>query len=116
MNPQSHRAYKIAIDQIQDLKYLHYEELVGLIGVVCGAYNVPITKESLAGLKHAVEEYFGDGCELEWEDYEVWQWWEHMSPEWFELVPSKNLYGTDTLCAPTIKCNKKPSDFKKTPK
>jgi hypothetical protein len=113
MNPVSHRAYQITKDQIHDLKYLHYEQIVGLIGVVCGAHSIPITKQSLAGIKRAVEDYFGDGCELEWENYEVWKWWEHLSPEWFELVPSTNLYNKELPCAPSIKCNKKPSDFKK---
>jgi hypothetical protein len=111
MSTDHRRAYAITKDQISDMRYFYWEWVVGLVGVVCGAYSVPLTQEALEGIKKAVLDEFCGEVEIEWDSYGMWQWWENMSPDWFQLIPSKPGWQGQAI-APDIKCSKRPTDFK----
>ena len=94
------KAYAITKDQISDMKYFYWDGVVGLVGIVCQNYGVPLSQDTLDGIKQAIVDDFFGNVEPEWDSYGLWQWWEKLSPDWFQLTTND------------IKCNKKPSDFK----
>jgi hypothetical protein len=104
------RAYIIARDQLANLKYCYWDAVVGLIGTVCGNYDVPLTQENIDAIKEAIQDKFSPGVEFEWDSYGMWQWWENLSVEWFSLIPTPPSFGKEY--APNIKCSKSPADFK----
>lgn len=92
------QAYQITLDQISEMNCFTWETIVSLVDIVCGTNQVPLTQEALDGIKQAVlDDFYGDTIP-EWDSYQLWQWWENLSPDWFKLE---------------IKCNKSPADFKK---
>ena len=105
------QAYNIARDQVSNVKYLYWTQVVGLLGMVCGHHNMPLNQETIEGVKLAIIDELSDGVEIEWEEYGMWQWWDNLSADWFEMVPTKSLFGGAPGPA-TIRCNKQPTDFK----
>jgi len=102
------KAKKITLKELEGIKYMHADMVVGLLGAVVRYEGMSICQEVIDGMKDAIIDYFFDGCDPEWESYGIWQWFENMSPDWFTLKPNDN-----PRYAPQIQCSKKPSDFKK---
>jgi hypothetical protein len=97
MDPKE-QAYQITLDQISEMEFFSWETIVCLIEIVCEKYRVPLTQHSLNEIKRAVlDEFYGEN-QPEWDSYELWQWWENLSTDWFDL---------------NFKCHKSPQDFKK---
>lgn len=101
------KAKKIALKELGDIKYMHADMVVGLLGAVVRYEGMSICQEVIDGMKDALIDYFFDGLDPEWENYGTYQWFENMSPDWFSLKPSDN-----PKYASQIQCNKSPNDFK----
>lgn len=77
------KAYRIATNLIHDTKYFYLSTLDGLI-LALPHYNISITEDSIADVKDAIIDHFCDGVEPEWEKESHWNYWEAISPDWFE--------------------------------
>jgi len=94
------KSKRIADELVSGFKYMYTSNVIGLISTLVCNYSLPLSQETINGVKDALIDHFFDGMDSEWEDYGMWQWFENLNPDWFR-EEKDSLY-----------CNKSPKDFK----
>ena len=80
------KAYNFVTKDIDGFKYLYIEHLLGIVNTFVH-YRIPITDDTIEGMKSALEDYFWSGIEPDWATMEAEKWWTDMNADSFVEVP-----------------------------
>lgn len=83
------RAYTLTYYSLHDTvgnKHLYFAMVPGILAMLVKK-GLPLNQDTIDNMKDALMDYFYDGVEPEnWNEIQ-WNWWEKMSPNYFEIKP-----------------------------
>lgn len=83
------KAYKLTMNLIKGTKYMYIDLVAGIYSTLMYSYQLEHCNDVVQGMMRAIEEYYWDNIEPEWESMETEKFWNNMNVEYFTKYRAK---------------------------
>jgi hypothetical protein len=86
------KAKRLASKLCRDSKYMYRSHVTGVIATLVFNYGMSLSQEMIDGVKEALIDHFFYGLDPEFDDEEMYFWFENLSPQSFEIKGKDLLF------------------------